>query len=106
MTYVATLPPGTLNLATATIQLELRMESDGGWSDEDGSWETPCGPFGTDDLAIGVGLVAETFDFDDGPQGWSFARCEGVGTFMSVVPEPVWIQESFIIVISVCVISA
>ncbi len=84
------LPPGTLDPATATIQLELRVECDGAWSDQDGLYPTPCGPFGLDDLAIAIGGTPHEFDFETGPQGWTFERCEGVGAFMALHDEAVW----------------
>ncbi len=86
----AEIPAGTLDPATATIQLELRMESDGGYSDEDGYWDTPCGPFGADDLVMTIGSTAHAFDFEDGQQGWSFERCAGTGSFMALHDEAIW----------------
>ena len=83
-------PAGTFPGTTATIQFELRLKSDNAWSDEDGNWDTPCGPFGVDDVSLTVGGTAETFDFDDGAQGWTFDIGEGIGTYMSIVPEQTW----------------
>ncbi|MBD3236440.1 MAG: hypothetical protein GF330_07040 [Candidatus Eisenbacteria bacterium] len=88
--YLAGLSPGTLHPDVVTLRLELRMTSDGGWSDEDGHWESECGPFGADELALRVGATEALFAFNDGPQGWSFERCEGVGAFMEIVPEADW----------------
>ncbi len=91
------IPAGTLDPATATIQLELRMEADGAYSDEDGHWDSPCGPFGADDLVMTIGSSAQTFDFEDGPQGWTFVRCEGQGSFMALYDEAIWqdwVEES------------
>ena len=90
--FSAAVPPGTLDPAVATVQLEFRMDADGGWSDEDGLYDSACGPFGADDVAIMVGWSAANYDFDDGPQGWTFDRCEGVGTFMAVLPEAQWLE--------------
>jgi hypothetical protein len=90
VTYAAGLSPGTLDPATSTVKLELRLESDGGYSDEDGQWNTECGPFGADNVGITVGASGEFYDFNDGPQGWTFEKCEGIGTFMAVVPEGLW----------------
>jgi len=86
-TAFAALPVGT-----ARVQLEFRFASDGGWSDEDGHWATDCGPFAADDVTLDIGPVAHDYDFEDGEQGWTFARCPGVGTFMQVWPEAVWSQ--------------
>ncbi len=80
----------TLDPATTAIALRFVMKSDGGWSDEDGLWETPCGPFGVDDLEITIGASVHSYDFDDGPQGWTFDRCPGQGAYMAVHEELVW----------------
>ncbi len=85
-------PPGTLLTQTVEVQIAFQMEADGGWSDEDGLWPTPCGPFGTDDIAVTVGQASAFYDFEDGPQGWTFERCSGTGAFMAVIPEEVWID--------------
>lgn len=90
--FAAGLSPETLHPGVISVQLELRMTSDGGWSDEDGSWDSECGPFGADDVQLTVGDDGALYSFNDGPQGWSFDRCEGIGTFMDVVPEVVWID--------------
>ncbi len=78
-------PAGALPLETTRLQIEFRMESDLGWSDEDGLWDSPCGPFAADDVTISVGASGATYDFDDGPQGWTFERCAGVGAYMHIV---------------------
>ncbi|MCK4305943.1 MAG: hypothetical protein KAY24_17020 [Candidatus Eisenbacteria sp.] len=83
-------PAGTLEGATVKIQLELRMVADGGWSDEDGLYPTDCGPFAADDLSIAVGTGSAFYDFEDGPQGWTFDKCEGVDSYMGIVPEEIW----------------
>jgi hypothetical protein len=84
------IPAGTLDPATATIQLEVRVEADDAWSDEDGLYDTPCGPFGADDLAVTIGSTVHAFDFEDGPQGWTFERCTGKGAFMALQDEGIW----------------
>ena len=84
-------PPRTLPVATATIQFEFRVTSDHGWSDEDGFWDCPCGPFGADDVQLSVGGMTESFDFDDGAQGWTFDKGAGLGTYMSIIPQDVWV---------------
>jgi len=78
-------PAGTLPTETVTVQVEFRMTADGGWSDEDGLWDTPCGPFAADDVAITVGTTHYDYDFDDGAQGWTFDKCEGAGAWMHIV---------------------
>ncbi len=86
------LPAGTLDAGTATVRIEFRMESDGAWSDEDGMWNTPCGPFAADDIAVTVGATVYAHDFEDGPQGWGFERCAGHGTHMAVHQEADWYE--------------
>ncbi len=78
-------PAGALPATTTHIQIEFRMTADGGWSDEDGNWDSPCGPFGADDFAVDVGGSISTFDFEDGAQGWTFDRCTGIGAYMHIV---------------------
>lgn len=82
---------GTLPAATETIQFEFRMKSDAMWSDEDGLWDCPCGPFGVDDVHVLVGGTAEAFDFDDGAQGWTFDMGIGIGAYMSIIPREIWL---------------
>jgi FlgD Ig-like domain len=68
------------------LKLLLKMWSDGGWSDEDGNWDTPCGPFACTDVSITSGdAYTGFFNFEDDDQGWSFDRCPGIGTFMGIV---------------------
>jgi hypothetical protein len=83
-------PYAELPAGTTQVQLEFRFDSDGGWSDEDGHWATDCGPFAADDVSFDIGPVAHHYDFEDGTQGWTFARCPGVGAFMQVWPEAIW----------------
>jgi hypothetical protein len=78
-------PAGVLDPRTTHIQIEFRMDADGGASDEDGNWDSPCGPFGADNIAISVGGAAQNYNFDTGAQGWTFDRCAGIGTYMHVV---------------------
>ena len=85
-------PAGVLPGETETIQLAFQMQSDGGWSDEDGFWDSPCGPLGLDDIALTVGSGSQFYDFEDSAQDWSFMKCLGLGPFMSVIPEEVWSQ--------------
>jgi hypothetical protein len=78
-------PAGTLPAATTKVQLEMRFVADGGWSDEDGSWDTPCGPFAADDVAITVGTSNYSYNFNTGADGWTFNKCEGKGAWMHIV---------------------
>lgn len=79
------LPPGT-----HSIQLELYMKADWIWSDEDGLWDSPCGPFGLDDASLTMGATVLVWDFDDDAQGWTFDRCPGKGNYMGLFPEETW----------------
>ncbi len=78
-------PAGSLDPLTASVQLEFRMDADGAASDEDGQWDSPCGPFAADNISIAVGGSTQTYNFDSGAQGWTFERCEGAGAYMHVV---------------------
>ncbi len=78
-------PAGVLPAGTVGIQLEFRFDADGGYSDEDGSWDTPCGPFAADNVQIVVGSTPYSYNFDDGSQGWSFDKCAGIGAYMHIV---------------------
>jgi len=78
-------PAGTLPTETVKVQVEFRMTADGGWSDEDGQWDTPCGPFAADDVVVTVGSSTNTYNFNDGAQGWTFDKCEGAGAWMHIV---------------------
>lgn len=89
--FHALLTPGTLDPNVVTARVALRMTSDGGWSDQDGSWDTRCGAFAADDVEIRVGeSFAETYTFEEGTQGWSFDLCGAVGSFMASIPEDQW----------------
>ena len=83
---VVTVPGGTLDGAT-TFQFEFRMVSDWGWSDEDGLWDTPGGPFAFDNATISYTGGSEAYDFDAGPAEWLFERCAGVGAYLHLIDE-------------------
>ena len=70
-----------------SFQFEIRMKSDGLWSDEDGLWDTPGGPFAFDNAEITYTGGTEAFDFESGPQGWTFERCAGYGAYMHVIEQ-------------------
>ena len=78
-------PAGTLDPGTAYVALEFRMISDGGWSDEDGYHDCPCGPFAADDITFQIGTSNYFFDFETGAQAWTFTKCAGVGSYGDVV---------------------
>ena len=66
-----------------SYQLIFSMESDGGWSDEDGQYTTEYGPFGADNVQLSGGSTA-FFDFEAGLDGWIDTVCAGVGTFFGL----------------------
>ena len=83
-------PAGTLDPLTTHVRIEFRATSDGGWSDEDGLWDSPCGPFGADDVSIAVGSAHVVYDFEAGAQDWSFDKCAGIGDYTTLIDEATW----------------
>lgn len=84
----ASLPAGT-----ESVQFEIRVDSDGAWSDEDGFYDCLCGPFAADNITVGVtGSPTHFADFEFDEHGYSFGRCEGVGNFMGLVDEATYTQ--------------
>ncbi|MBD3237582.1 MAG: hypothetical protein GF330_12820, partial [Candidatus Eisenbacteria bacterium] len=84
-----TIEAGSLEPA-ASCQLRLYMLADGAASDEDGEYESECGPFGCDNLALTVGSSAEVYDWEADAQGWSFDICPGIGRFMGITGPGEW----------------
>ncbi len=82
--YDYTVSAGILPAATEQVKVELRMWADGGYSDEDGDWDTVCGPFAADDVAITVGATTHSYNFDADDEGWTFSACIGKGKFMAI----------------------
>jgi predicted outer membrane repeat protein len=76
----------TLDPSIATVRCELYLEADAQWDDEDGLYPTQTGPFGADSVMITIGGTDTVYDFDDGPQGWTFEKCPGIGSYLSVIP--------------------
>ncbi len=83
-------PAGTLDPGTVTVRIALQVTADGAWSDEDGYWDSPCGPFAADDIAIAVGSDSYFYSFEESAEGWTFERCQSVGSYTSVIPEETW----------------
>ncbi len=89
--FSATIPAESVPPGTDRVRFEIRFTSDSGWSDEDGEFATACGPFACDDVAIAVGAQAPIFyDFDAGPQGWTFERIPTVDSHVEVTAEEDW----------------
>ncbi len=78
-------PAGALPAETVSIQVEFRMDADGNTSDEDGLWDSPCGPFGVDNIDVAIGGSAEFYDFETDAEGWTFERCASPGAHMHIV---------------------
>ncbi len=78
-------PAGSLPSGTTRIQIEFRFVADQGWSDEDGLWDSPCGPFAADDVTIAVGGTTHDYTFDASAEGWQFEACPGIGAYMHIV---------------------
>ncbi len=83
---------GVLDPGTATVRIAIEVWADYAWSDEDGLWDSPCGPFAADDITISVGTNMNSYDFEEGSGGWTFERCQFAGSHMAVIPEVVWSQ--------------
>lgn len=89
--YAAVVAAGTLiEPDVVTCKLRLQMYADGGWSDEDGSWATPCGPFACDDLTLTVGAAGDVYTWETGAEDWTFDKCVGIGTFMGICDAFTW----------------
>ena len=89
-TFSGILPAGELNPLTVTVKIMLRVCADGGWSDEDGLYDSACGPFAADNVGVQIGTSSYLYRFNTGPDGWIFEKCPGVGAFMAVVHEDTW----------------
>jgi hypothetical protein len=85
--YVDVITPGDLSGSTE-FQIIFEMTSDGGWSDEDGSYATNYSAFGADDVELVGNLVGgdELYTFNGGLEGWTAGVCPGFQHFMGVAP--------------------
>jgi hypothetical protein len=83
--YADVIGAGDLQGETS-FQLVFEFTSDGGWSDEDGSYATEYGPFAADDVALSGSLTGGnvTYTFNSGLEGWTPQACPGFGSFMGV----------------------
>jgi FlgD Ig-like domain len=96
LTYAATVESGMLPASTASVRLELRFLSDGGWADEDGLYLTDCGPFAADNVVFTVGGNVNSYDFDIDEEGWIFERYNSPHTYMGIVGSEIyggWLEE-------------
>lgn len=73
-TFATTIPQATFQGFTA-FSLVFEFTSDGGWSDEDGGFDSSYGPFGADDVAFSGSLVegSVSYGFEGGDEGWTAA---------------------------------
>jgi hypothetical protein len=90
--YDGHVPPGTLSSSATRFRLEFRVFSDASWSDEDGLNDSILGAFAADDITIDTGTTLAEYDFESGPQGWTFARREPVGRHMGIVAEEIYLE--------------
>lgn len=74
----------------ASCRIRLHMLADGAASDQDGEWDSECGPFGCDNMTVTVGATADVYDWEIGEEGWTFDVCPGIGTFMGIVDAFTW----------------
>jgi hypothetical protein len=74
---------------TKAVQVAFECTSDGGWSDEDGMWDTPCGPIGIDSVTVSTEAAAVSWDFDGGADGWTFGIL-GHELYTGVVSQETW----------------
>jgi len=92
-TWTGGISAASLPAGTESVQFEIRVKSDGAWSDEDGLYDCLCGPFAADDITVDVtGSPTHFADFEFDEGGYSFGRCEGVGVFMGLVDETTYMQ--------------
>jgi flagellar hook capping protein FlgD len=94
--YTGEVVAGQLPLDAATVRLELRFVSDGGWADEDGLYLTDCGPFAADDITFSVGGTSVTYNFEVDEEGWTFERYNTAVTYMGIVAYETysnWLEE-------------
>ncbi len=71
--------------AAQAIRFEFEVRSDGGYSDEDGLFTTPKGPFAVDDIVIAGGGCDRSYSFETGLEHWTPSVGEAIGSFVSAV---------------------
>ncbi len=76
--------------APAKVRLQFTFDADGAWSDEDGDYSCNYGPFAADDVDFRIGNIDHIYDFEGDPDGWTFERCPGIGTYMNICTEAEW----------------
>lgn len=66
-----TLHPGVeLPTTATTVTITFRFTSDGAYSDQDGDFDSTCGAFAVDDIALTGGITHAT-GFESGTDGWN-----------------------------------
>jgi len=91
--FAAVVGAAEIPSGTHLAQLGFFVEADGAWSDQDGGWDSPCGPLGVDQVRITIGGGGSFgYNFDTGPDGWTFEKCASGGqSVMGTVPESAWV---------------
>ncbi len=91
--YIRSISNGEFGGTPAAREFTIVLEffSDGGLSDEDGhdGWDSFYGAWGVDDVVIGGNLIPDDtlhFGFESGLEGWTAARCPGVGAYLGLAP--------------------
>ncbi|MDM7915501.1 MAG: hypothetical protein QUU85_09600 [Candidatus Eisenbacteria bacterium] len=82
-TYTRTITQGEIG-AAQQVRIVFEFLSDGGWSDEDGNYDSELGAFGADDVSVQGGGIAATYDFESGLSGWTASINPGLGHFAGV----------------------
>ncbi len=82
----------TFPAGTDSVCFEFRFVADRVWSDEDGLYNSDSGPFSADNVQLDVGAQSHTATFESGADGYTFDRCEPVGTFMGLIDETTYVQ--------------
>jgi len=88
--FLQTVPYGSFTQPLTAVKLQFNFKADGGWSDEDGDYSCDYGPFAADDINFRIGGGDHIYDFETTADGWTFARCPGIGTYTNVCTEAQW----------------
>jgi len=82
--FVTTVPSADFG-AELDFQLVFQMTSDGGWSDEDGQYETEYGALSLDDIHVSDGVALDvSYGFEESLEGWSPEVMTGTGSYLGV----------------------
>ncbi|MCA9726604.1 MAG: hypothetical protein KC729_02910, partial [Candidatus Eisenbacteria bacterium] len=75
--------------------LIFEFDSDGGWSDEDGEFDTTYGPFAVDDLSLTGSLVGGdvAYEFETDLEGWMPGTCGTIGAQTGVASSTDYVYD-------------